>query len=445
MNLPEILERKRDGGENTPEELDALVRGAVDGSVPAYQISAWLMAVLWRGMTRAETTGLTRLMMESGDILEFPELGEAPLDKHSTGGVGDKITIPLAPLVAAAGVKVPMISGRGLGHTGGTLDKLESIPGLSTALEADGFRAVLRDCGFAIASASASLAPADAKLYALRDVTGTVPSVPLITASILSKKYAAGVRGLVLDVKCGSGAFMRDRTAAEELARVLVDVSASMGRRAVALVTRMEEPLGAAVGNALEVRESIDVLRGAGPADIRELTLALGAEMVRLAGKASGRDEARALLEARITSGAALDLFRRWVERQGGDPAVVDDPDRLPSAPVVREVKAPASGFLAACDAREVGLAANALGAGRRKVGEAVDPAVGVVFAAKIRDEVVAGEPFARVHARSEGAAEEAARRIAAAWTITPEAPEPAPLVLTTVDRGAHDGGKSGP
>ncbi|MEZ5066797.1 MAG: thymidine phosphorylase [bacterium] len=434
MNVPEILERKRDGRENETDEIAAIVRGAVDGTIPEYQISAWLMAVLFRGMSPRETADLTRLMMESGDVWAHEDLGGVPLDKHSTGGVGDKITIPLAPLVASVGVKIPMISGRGLGHTGGTLDKLESIPGLRTDLDASEFRATLLDVGFAIAGASRQLAPADAKLYALRDVTGTVPSIPLITASILSKKYAAGVEALVLDVKSGSGAFMRERAAAVDLARVLVAVSRAMGKRAVALVTRMDEPLGLAVGNALEIRESLDVLRGEGPEDIVDLTLALGAEMVVLAGLAGGRDEARTQLEASRRDGRALATFRRWVERQGGNPAVVDDDSVLPAAPVRRDVESPLDGVLVRCDAREIGFAANALGAGRTKVGESVDPAVGIVFARKTGDRVARGQTIATVHARSEAAAAAAAARVVSAWEIGEAAASRDPLILETLE-----------
>jgi len=434
MNFPEVIERKRDGGATRPEEMEALIRGLLDGSIPEYQVSAWLMAVVFRGMDFAETATLTRLMMESGDVLDFSDLGEPMVDKHSTGGVGDKISIPLAPAVAAAGARIPMISGRGLGHTGGTLDKLESIPGLRTDLDADAFRRTLEELGFAIIGAGPSLAPADGRLYALRDVTGTVPSVPLITASILSKKYAAGVDGLVLDVKCGSGAFMRTREDAAELARVLVGVSARMGKSARALVTSMDEPIGAAVGNALEVRESIDVLRGEGPADVTELVLSLGAEMLRLAGLESDVTGARDRIRERIDSGAALELFGRWIEAQGGDPRVLDEPDRLPAAPVVRTVAAPRGGWLAAVETRDVGFAANALGAGRTRVGDSVDPAVGFVFRARLGTRLAAGDPLADVHAADPAAAEHAEKRLLACLELADEEPKPQPTVLETVD-----------
>jgi len=424
MNFPEVIERKRDGKATSPEELEALIRGLLDESLPLYQISAWLMAVVFRGMERGETAAFTRLMMESGDVLDFSGLPGPAVDKHSTGGVGDKISIPLAPAVAACGAHIPMISGRGLGHTGGTLDKLESIPGLRTDLDEAAFRDVLSRHGFAIAGAGDRLAPADRSLYALRDVTGTVPSVPLITASILSKKFAAGVDALVLDVKCGSGAFMPDLPSARELAQVLVDVSTEMGKSACALVTTMDAPLGGAVGNALEVRESIDVLRGGGPADVRELVLLLGAEMLRLSGASPDERAARAALEEALDSGAALDRFRAWVAAQGGDPAAVDDPERLPAAPVVRVWEAPRDGWLRAIDGREVGLAANALGAGRARVGEAVDPRVGFVFRAKPGDRVGKGAVLAEIHARAEDDARGAEARLGRAVEIGEAGPD---------------------
>ncbi len=436
MTIPEIIERKREGFENSPAELDALIRGLLDGTVPPYQVSAWLMAVLFRGMAPSETANFTRLMMESGEILDLSDLPGVKVDKHSTGGVGDKISIPLAPAVAVCGVTIPMISGRGLGHTGGTLDKLESIPGLRTDLDAAGFRRVLDDVGFSVISASASLAPADSRLYALRDVTGTVPSIPLITASILSKKYAAGVDALVLDVKSGSGAFMRRPEDADELARTLVEVSTEMGKRATAFVTAMDRPLGAAVGNALEIVESVDVLKGGGPADVRELTVALGAEMIHLAeggaaGAAAGgaepdsaTDDARARIEAVLDDGSAFERFLAWVEAQGGDARTLDDPARtLPSAPIVRPVPSPGPGWLATVDTREVGLAANALGAGRTQVGDAVDPAVGFLFRVRPGEEVAEGQTLVEVHARTDADADHAARRLVDAFGFSEERP----------------------
>jgi len=432
MNVPEILQRKRDGGENTAEELRFLLSGLLDGSVPRYQVSAWLMAVLFRGMTPPETATLTRLMMESGQVLDLSDLPGVKVDKHSTGGVGDKISLPLAPAVAAAGGTIPMISGRGLGHTGGTLDKLESIPGLRTDLGPEAFRRILREVGFSIVGANDTLAPADRELYALRDVTATVPSVPLITASILSKKYAAGVEALVLDVKTGSGAFMRERERAEELARVLVDVSRAMGKRAVALVTSMDQPLGSAVGNALEVAESLETLRGTGPGDVRELTVAFGAEMLVLSGIAAERGAARTRIEAVLDSGEALERFRRFVEAQGGDAAVCDDAGRLPRAPVVLDVDATEAGWITSFDTQEVGFAANALGAGRTRVGGAVDPAVGLTLCAKVGDRVERGGTLARVHARDRAGAERAGARLRGAVRLAASPPPPFAVVLST-------------
>ena len=432
MTVPEIIERKRDGRECTAAELQTLIGGLLDGSVPPYQVSAWLMAVLFRGMTPGETATFTRLMMESGEILDLSDVPGVKVDKHSTGGVGDKISIPLAPAVAACGVPIPMISGRGLGHTGGTLDKLESIPGLRTDLDIAAFRRVLADVGFAIIGANESLAPADARLYALRDVTGTVPSVPLITASILSKKYAAGVDALVLDVKAGSGAFMRRPGEAEELARTLVEVSRVLGKRATALVTAMDRPLGRAVGNALEIVESLDVLEGGGPDDVRELTVALGGEMLRLAATEGELDrvEARRRVAGALDDGSARERFGRWVEAQGGDPRALEDGGGgLPRAPVVRTVESPGPGWLAAIDTREVGLAANSLGAGRSKVGDAVDPAVGFVFQARPGERVDEGTPLVEVHARTEADAERAGRRVVDAMRFSKERPELEPLV----------------
>jgi pyrimidine-nucleoside phosphorylase len=434
MTLPEILEGKRDGRANSAEELATLVHGAVDGSVPDYQIAAWLMAVYFRGMSSRETADFTRLMMTSGEVLDLADVPGVKVDKHSTGGVGDKISIPLAPLVASAGVTVPMISGRGLGHTGGTLDKLESIPGLTTSLDPSAFRRVLREVGFVIAGAGMSLAPADARLYALRDVTGTVPSIPLIVASILSKKFAAGVDALVLDVKCGAGAFMRREEDARALARALVDVSAGLGKRATALMTSMYEPLGRAVGNALEVRESLEVLRGRGPIDVVELTLALGAQMTVLAGVAADVSSGRSLLVRKLGDGSALETFARWIARQGGDAKVVEDDARLPRAALVQEIPSTADGWIASIDAREVGLAANALGAGRMRLGDPVDPAVGFVLHATRGDAVRRGQPIAEVHARSQNTAREAQERFARAVAYSTDAPAPRPHILETIE-----------
>jgi pyrimidine-nucleoside phosphorylase len=434
MNVPEILERKRDGNENSPEEIEGLIRGLLDETIPDYQISAWLMAVLFRGMSPRETASLTSLMMRSGDVLDLRKLPGVKVDKHSTGGVGDKITIPLAPAAAACGAVIPMISGRGLGHTGGTLDKLESIPGLRTSLDVDVFLRIVNEQGFAISSAGSRLAPADAKLYALRDVTGTVPSIPLITASILSKKYAAGVESLVLDVKSGSGAFLRDANASRQLAQTLVGVSREMGKRARAFITSMDQPLGSAVGNALEIRESMDVLEGRGPADVAELVEILGGAMLELAGIEKNPDAARRSIREAIENGRARERFLSWVAAQGGDPKALECEDGLPRAPVIREATAPRSGKVAAIDVREIGYAANALGAGRRKIGDRIDPAVGFRMRPRLADGIRAGDVLAEIHARSEDDAALAAKRIAGAFRIEDDAGPAVPLVIEVLE-----------
>jgi pyrimidine-nucleoside phosphorylase len=419
MNVPEILERKRDGHESSAAEIQALIGGLLEGRVPEYQIAAWLMAVLFRGMTPRETAELTRVMLHSGDVLSWDDLPGPAVDKHSTGGVGDKISIPLAPAVAACGAWIPMVSGRGLGHTGGTLDKLESIPGLRTDLDVAAFRDVVRRVGFAIVGASARLAPADARLYALRDVTGTVPSVPLITASILSKKLAAGVRALVLDVKTGTGAFLRSEDEARSLASSLVGVAKTLGCSAAAYLTSMDQPLGRAVGNALEIRESIDVLEGRGPKDVAELVEVLGGAMLETAGIESEGSRARERVRSAIESGTARERFAAWVAAQGGDARALETGGAgLPCAPIVREARAARTGRVVWMDAREIGYAANTLGAGRTKVGDRVDPRVGFVMNVKLGDDVRAGQALAQVHAANEPAFEAAASRLVAAIRI---------------------------
>ncbi|HET9886000.1 MAG TPA: thymidine phosphorylase [bacterium] len=434
MNIPEIIERKRDGEENSPQELEALVCGVLKKSIPDYQISAWLMAVLFRGMTPRETATLTKLMMHSGEVLDLHELSGVKVDKHSTGGVGDKITIPLAPAAAACGAVIPMISGRALGHTGGTLDKLESIPGLRTNLEIDAFLRIVKDTGFAIAAAGSDLARADAKLYQLRDVTGTVPSIPLITASILSKKYAAGVEALVLDVKSGSGAFLREPEEARRLAETLTGVSREMGKKARAYITSMDQPLGEAVGNALEIRESMAVLEGSGPDDVTKLVEILGGALLELAGIEKNSDSARGKIRAAIESGQARERFLAWVAAQNGDVRALEKQDGLAQAPVVREARASKSGKIASIDVREIGYAANELGAGRGKMGDSIDPAVGFKMRARLSSAVRAGDVLAEIHARSEDAAAIAAQRVANAVRIEDDAGPAPPLVLEVLE-----------
>ncbi len=422
MLVPELIERKRDGQALSADELRAFLEAYLAGEVADYQMAAFLMAVFFRGLTGDELDALTGAIIASGERLDFRDDGPPAVDKHSTGGVGDKVSLILAPLVAEAGLRVPMMSGRGLGHTGGTLDKLESIPGFRTGLDLEEFRAVLAEVGCAMIGQTDRIAPLDGRLYALRDVTGTVPSLPLIASSIVSKKVAEGVEALVLDVKVGSGAFMREPEPALELARTMVTLAGARGVRTAALVTDMEAPLGETVGNALEVREAIACLRGEGPADLREVTLALSAELLVAAGRAEDRPSATRALERHLDSGAAAERFARLVARQGGDARVVEDPDRLPSAPVRRPVRAEAGGRIEAVDARAVGLAAVELGAGRRKLGEAVDPAVGFELRARPGRRVAPGEELAVVHAGDEEAAERAAGRLLRAVQISEEA-----------------------
>ena len=414
-----IIEKKRDGGALSEAEIREWIARYADGRLPDYQMAALAMAVYWRGMSADETLWLTDAMMRSGDVLSWRGLGRATADKHSTGGIGDKLSIPLAPLVAACGVAVPMISGRGLGITGGTLDKLESIPGYDTHLGNDRFREVVDGVGCSIIGQTDRLAPADRKLYALRDVTGTVPSIPLITASILSKKLAEGADVLVFDVKCGAGAFMKTRENARALADSLLAVARGAGRKAEALVTGMDQPVGRAAGNALEIAESVDILRGGGPADARELVLRLGEPMLVLGGAAPDAASARAAMEEKLASGAALETFARMVEAQGGDPRVADAPEKvLPQAPAVLDVPAPRDGTVARADADGIGRVVLLLGGGRRAVTDAIDFSVGVSGLRKVGETVAAGEPLVRLHARSRAEAEALAPQALAAFTL---------------------------
>jgi pyrimidine-nucleoside phosphorylase/thymidine phosphorylase len=427
----EIIHAKRDGKAIPAAEIAALVDGFTRGEVPDYQMAAFCMAVFFRGMDDAEVRALTEAMLRSGDVVDLSDVPGAKVDKHSTGGVGDKVSLALAPLAAACGVKVPMISGRGLGHTGGTLDKLEAIPGFRVDLPVDRFRALVREVGACLVGQTERLAPADRKLYALRDVTATVESIPLIAASIMSKKLAEGIDALVLDVKVGSGAFMKTSGDARALARTLAAIGRGMGKQVSALLTAMDQPLGRAVGNALEVVETVELLRGGGPPDLREVTVELTAEMLVLGGAARGRDAARARVAAAIADGRGLAKLEEIVAAQGGDPAAIRDPARLPRAPRTYDVPSGAAGFVGAIDAEAIGLAAVALGAGRARVEDRVDPAVGVVVHKKLGDPVERGEPLCTVHEgdRSE-ARDRVGARLAAAWRMGPTAPPTAPLVL---------------
>jgi pyrimidine-nucleoside phosphorylase len=425
----EVIARKRDGAELDRSELEAFARGASDGSWEDYQLSAMLMALFLRGMTPRETAYLTEAMMGSGIVADLSSIRLPKVDKHSTGGVGDKVSLHLAPMAAACGIVVPMISGRGLGHTGGTLDKLESIPGFRVGLPLAEFSAQLARIGLAMIGQTAEFAPADRKLYALRDVTGTIESIPLICASILSKKVASGADFLVFDVKFGRGAFMRDKARARELAVALTSSSAAMGKPARALITAMDEPLGRTVGNALELAESIDCLKGAGPSDVMEVTFALGEQMLLLAGIEKDAAAARGRLERSLSTGSALAKFREMVGAQGGDPRVADEPGRLPKAGLVRPVPSARAGFVRDVDALGVALAALRLGAGRVKAEDTVDPSVGVSHLAKSGEPVKAGGALCMIHANSEGTLREAAEILGRAIVVGDAPPAAAPLV----------------
>ena len=434
LNAYEIILRKREGEELTVEELEYMVLGFVDGRVEDYQMSAFLMATFFRGATDAETEALTRIMLDSGEVLDMSGVEGTKVDKHSTGGVGDKLSLIIAPVAAAVGVRVPMLSGRGLGHTGGTLDKLESIPGMRTDFPPERFAELVAEVGMAIVGQSPQLAPADRKMYALRDVTATVECVPLIVGSILSKKLAAGLDGLVLDVKVGRGAFMGDIGRARELASALVRTSGRLGLPATALLTDMASPLGMTVGNALEVRESIEVLKGGGPRDVRETSLVLASRMVLMAGLADGPEGASELARSALDDGRALEVFGRFVVAQGGNAGVLDDVSLLPGADVVADVVASRAGFVTGIDALSVGLAATALGAGRRTVEETVDPGVGIEITAHVGAAVSEGDVVARVHARRRDEADAAIKRVGEAFEYGGDEPPPVARLIEVLE-----------
>lgn len=428
MRPYELIVRKRDGKKLTKEEIYALISAYTKGDILDYQMSSMLMAVFFRGLDEEELTAWADAMLRSGEVLDLSDIPGVKVDKHSTGGVGDKVSLPLAPLAASLGVIVPMVSGRGLGHTGGTLDKLESIPGFRVDLPVERFRQILREVGVCMIGQTSQIAPADKKLYALRDVTGTVESIPLIASSIMSKKLAEGMDALVLDVKVGRGAFMKEQAQARLLAQTMIAIGVRMGKRMRAYLTAMEQPIGFAVGNALELIESLEVLQGKGPADLVHLTVELGAEMVVLAKKAKDLEEGRALCQKALQDGTALACFRKMTAEQGGDVSAIDDPTKLPKAPYVEPLLSTRSGFVTAADALEIGLASVEMGAGRAKKEDDVDPAVGIVLCKKVGDRVEANEPLAILHHR--GAIEHVAHRIANAFQISPEAPTPSPLIL---------------
>ncbi|MBC7170360.1 thymidine phosphorylase [Candidatus Bipolaricaulota bacterium] len=442
MRAVDLIEKKRDGAELSAGEIRWLVGEYVAGRVPDYQMAAFLMAVYFRGMSEDETVALTQAMADSGERIDLSAVPGIKVDKHSTGGVGDTVTLVLVPLMAAAGLVVAKLSGRALGHTGGTIDKFEAIPGLRTELTLAEIRAQAEAIGAVIADHTADVVPADRLLYELRDVTATVPSLPLIASSVLSKKLAGGADAIVLDVKCGDGAFMRDEGQARRLAETLVRVGNKLGKKFSALVTAMDEPLGTMAGNALEVKQAIEALRGGGPADLREVTLALGAELLVLAGEALDPAAAKARLGELISSGKAWAKFRDLVAAQGGDVRAIEEPERLPKAKRVAEVCAPASGYVTELRAHPIGVACGLLGAGREVKGQAVDPAAGVELLAKVGDEVERGQPVARLHSGRPDRLAAAEELVAGAYTIGPERPAPRPLVLGRI--GPSTGGGAG-
>lgn len=433
MRAVDVIMKKRSGRELAREEIEFLIGGYVSGAIPDYQVSAWAMAVFFRGMTAAETGALTEVMLRSGSVIDLSGIAGPFVDKHSTGGVGDKTSLILAPMVAALGVKDPMMSGRALGHTGGTLDKLESIPGYRTNLSVAEFRSFLEKDGFAMTGQTREIVPADRLLYALRDVTATVESIPLITASILSKKVAEGADALVFDVKYGSGAFMKNPADAEALARSLADTGAAMGKKVVALLTDMDEPLGAMVGNFLEVEESLDCLEGAGPADLMEVTLALAARMLVLAGKAETPEEGRRLCEGTIASGQARRLFLANVERQGGDVGKLLGLRGKYRSPFSATVAAERDGFVSRLDAWKIGLAGVTLGVGRNRTEDRVSPDVGVRLLRKSGDPVRAGEPVMQVWGKDAASLETALPLLREAVSCAAAPPPERKLVLKEI------------
>ncbi len=435
MRAVDIIINKRDKLELTATEIDYFVRGITNGEIPDYQISAWAMAVLLNGMTDQETTDLTLAIAHSGEVLDLSGIVPIEVDKHSTGGVGDKTTLVVEPLVAACGLPVGKMSGRGLGFTGGTLDKIESIPGFRTDLTQDDFIRLLRDEGLVLAGQSGDLAPADGKLYALRDVTGTVQSTALIASSVMSKKIAGGARGIVLDVKVGSGAFMKNLDEARQLSRLMVAIGKLSGRKVVALISDMNQPLGQAVGNALEVKEAIKTLAGCGPVDFTEHCLVVAAHMLLIGEKANNLEEARIMAQKALSEGRGLAQFRRLVVNQGGDPGYVDDPNKFPLAPVIREVKSPQSGYLHRVDALEIGETSVRIGAGRSKKTDVIDHRVGILVHHKVGDYVDQGETIFTLHTADEAAYQMAAESVINACSWQQQPCEPLPLFYEVIQQ----------
>src|SRR6266446_6722421 len=430
MRAVDLIRKKRDSGEHSRDEIDFLVSGYTGGKIPDYQMAAWLMAVWLRGMSRSELASLTEAMLYSGEVLNLSDLPGKKVDKHSTGGIGDKTSLILAPIVAAGGLTVPMISGRGLGHTGGTLDKLEAIPGFNVNLSLEQFRAVLKECGMGLIGQTKEIAPADKKIYALRDATSTVENIGLICGSIMSKKLAEGIDALVLDVKVGSGAFMKREEDAINLAEVMIETGKRMGKKVVALITDMDQPLGRAAGHANEVVECIEVLSGQGPADLRDLSLELSAWMFYLGERTPSVEEGRRLAETMIATGRALEKLRQGIRLQGGDEGVIDEPQRLPQARFHADVPSSSGGHITGTNCEQFGIALAMLGGGREKKEDKIDHGVGLEFHKRIGDRVEKGEPLATIHYNSDARLAEAKRRIAESYFIGEEAPrEKRPLV----------------
>ena len=429
----DIIMKKRDKRTLTREEIEYFVTGVVDGSFKDYQSAALLMATFLNGMNEQETSELTQAIMNSGEVMSFPEISGPKVDKHSTGGVGDKVSLILAPLAAVCGVYVPMISGRGLGHTGGTLDKLQSIAGFRIDLSTEEFRKQLARLGVALIGQTANFTPADKKLYALRDVTGTVESIPLICASIMSKKLAEGIDSLVLDVKCGKGAFMKKFAMARELAVNMVNIGKNVKRPTVSLITNMDQPLGRMVGNSLEMIESFDCLKNEGAKDLKDITIELTAQMILLAGIKEDIQQARQLVTSKLASGEALEKMKQIIEAQGGNPRVADDYSLLPQAHYTMNLLAKQSGYVHEVHALKVGVAAMELGAGRKSIEDKINPAVGITNLAKIGENITVGEPLCQLHYDSESEKAEALKLLQDAFTISADKPEPAPLVYEII------------
>lgn len=433
MRIPEMIEKKRDGGELTTEEIRFFVEGYTRGDIPDYQAAAWLMAVFFRGMTRRETADLTLAMAHSGEMLDLHDIAPIVVDKHSSGGVGDKVSLVVAPLAAASGLHVGKMSGRGLSFSGGTIDKLESIAGFRVNLNEDEFRAQLKTHGIVLVGQSHDLAPADGKLYALRDVTGTVPSLPLIASSIMSKKIAAGADAIVLDVKCGSGAFMKTPDDARRLAETMVGIGHELKRKVTALIGDMDQPLGYAIGNALEVAEAIDTLHGHGPADLTEHSLVIASHMLYLGERAPSVEAGRELAEELLKSGRAWDKFVEWIVAQGGDRALIENPARLPQASIVREVISDQTANIRSINALEVGLTSVDLGAGRAQKGDPIDYAVGIILHVKVGQAIERGQPLFTIHANDQAKAVAAEERLRRAIRFSTEPVTPLPLFYGVV------------